>query len=210
MRSILLLAFSLGAGAQECDRIFETPAHYLSGTTRDVVAANYDFDARPDLLVARDAQGDEPPGLTLLRNRPVGFAVASFRVPLPGNALRLFSEDVNSDGRMDAIAVGASFLATVTSQGNGTFQTVITNVTGDALQQVPVTFGDFSGDGRGDVAAGASRSLRVFRRQLDGSFTEPVVPRPLTRQLAGLAAGDVDGDGRVDLAYADGTTGGWY
>lgn len=181
MRALVLLLLALPAAAQPCERMFQTPAHYLSGRTRDLLTRDYDSDGRPDLLVAHDAHG-----LTLLLNRPDGFALGT-AVPLPGNALRLFEDGAN------IIAVGTSYLATITA--NGTVVTPASGNTGAAAMA------DFDGDRRADVAVAQLRYLRVFRGQADGTFLE-AVRIEVSKNLPGLAAGDVDGDGRVDLAFA--------
>ena len=218
MRLLVLLLLALPVAAQTCERIFDTPVRYLAGTARDLLTADFDSDGRPDLLVALDAPPGAPAGLTLLLNRPGGF-VEGTPVPLPSGALRLFAEDVNGDGRPDAIAMGSDYLATILSNRNGTFATVVTDLAGDPLQQwtssFPATYGDFDGDGRGDLVVGLTKGnrtgfLRVFRRRADHTFSEPVAQRQVVRWLWGLSAGDIDGDGKLDLAFADRTMGGWF
>ncbi len=109
--------------------------------------------------------------------------------------------DFNGDGRMD-LANGGSV---VLGNGDGTFQPPISfpGVFGDSI-----VAGDFNGDGRLDLALGNSTSneLSILLGNGDGTF-EPLAPIALGSApdysdeiVLNLAAGDFNGDGRLDLA----------
>ena len=113
--------------------------------------------------------------------------------------------DLDGDGKLDLIAVnqGATTgqstgtLGVLLGNGDGTFRTAIvtstTRLSIDYFAQVAIA--DFNGDGKLDIACGASDFLLLGNG--DGTF-QPVLP--LGFEGTGIAAGDFNGDGRPDLA----------
>jgi hypothetical protein len=130
--------------------------------------------------------------------------------------------DFNGDGLADVALTGPSGWATLPvafSQGNGNF--VVTNQPIDSFAgwatsaNVKILVGDFNGDGLADVAlTGPSgwATLPVAFSNGNGAFT--VTNQPIV-EFAGWAAnanahavvGDVNGDGKADVALLGGT--GW-
>ncbi|MGZ5431554.1 MAG: FG-GAP-like repeat-containing protein [Thermoanaerobaculia bacterium] len=190
--------------AGDCDRTFQTPVRYgVGGEVRDIKASDLDSDGRPDLVVAADAGAE----LTILLNRAENGFVFGDPVPLPGGAVRLFQPDTHR-----LVAVGRNYLATIFPNGDATFRSVVTTISGDNLLQYAVASADFNADGQDDIAIGVTRGnrtgfLRVFHGALDGSFSEPAPAMQLDRQIWALSAGEFTGDTEVDLVFADRTIG---
>ena len=69
------------------------------------------------------------------------------------------------------------------------------------------TAADLNGDDQLDVAviagSGTNHVLRVFLGNSDDTFTEPRAPVPVGRRMFDIGAGDVTGDGALDLILAD-------
>jgi hypothetical protein len=85
--------------------------------------------------------------------------------------------------------------------GGGSFQAAGSYVT--ETGQGPITFGDWNGDGRLDLAAANAyrSSISVFLNLGDGTFAGADV-YAVSLAPSSVAAADLDGDGRTDLAVA--------
>ena len=121
--------------------------------------------------------------------------------------------DFNGDGKPD-LAVsdsGAGAVGVMLGNGDGTFQPeVMYNAGGGDTQSVAV--GDFNGDGKLDLAVAYSCStsscttggVSIFLGKGDGTF-QPAVNYAVGGSPSGLVVGDLKGDGRLDLALANGS-----
>ncbi|NUM44330.1 MAG: DUF11 domain-containing protein, partial [Anaerolineales bacterium] len=123
--------------------------------------------------------------------------------------------DYDGDGDLDIAAGHAGFSGCVQviesefTAGAWSFNTIY-QTTDTSLDVRSVAWGDWDGDGDFDLAAGISGSFgrrnRIYRNDA-GTFTlawtAPTAEADTTR---GLAWGDADGDGDLDLATANGLT----
>ena len=124
--------------------------------------------------------------------------------------------DFNGDGKLDlitrlfAIDVGYSepgyAVRVLFGNGDGSFAGGVTISTGIGFSSFAIVTGDFNGDGQTDFAVGGDQLLVVLGNG-DGTFqaglgyaSAGVIPFTGT---AGLAAADVNHDGRTDLLAAD-------
>lgn len=119
----------------------------------------------------------------------------------------IISGDLNGDGKID-IATANQYNNTVSvlvGNGDGTFQGHVDYVTG----QYPysITTGDFNGDGAidlatGNIGDGIIPAASILLNKGDGTFYT-YVDYPLGSGSYAIAAGDFNGDGKVDLSIAE-------
>jgi len=144
--------------------------------------------------------------------------------PIGSRPVSVAAADLNGDGRLDlAVAnVLSNTVSVFLGQGNGTFTTApnITVSGGILTSSFPtaVAVGDFNGDGRPDLAVAnipfnplfpptnpAGRiggGVAVLLRQSNGSYIGPEISTGGDFPAA-LAAGDFNGDAKLDLAVTN-------
>ncbi len=176
---------------------------------------HFDSDRRLDVAVVGQANGstsDADGRLSLLRGRGNGSFDPPVVVNAPGRLSQLVARDLNGDQRVDLVGVANAIspglggaLYSFLGNGDGTFQQAIP-IPVDSVGWVhAVVVRDLDGDGRADVAVTFSGYRRapggvaVARGNGDGTFTA-LEGSAVAGFPYGLAAGDFDRDGRVDLA----------
>ncbi|MFI4978958.1 MAG: FG-GAP repeat domain-containing protein [Nevskiales bacterium] len=188
-----------------------TPAIAIA-TAVKVVAADFNGDGFPDVAVLNQGGGTV---VVLLNDGSGNFAAA------PGSPLSLPSAatpsdlaigDFNGDGKLD-LAVsdqGNNNIYILISNGNGSFNVAAGSpaVQGGSIP-VGVAVGDFNGDGMPDLAVSnqTTKSVSILLNDGTGTFASGVSSNITVSAgpLKLLVAGDFDGDGRQDLAVANGS-----
>ena len=191
----------------------------------DADAADLNGDGKPDLVIASHLRGITAmigDGSGRFTAWTTGIEFAAKGDPTTG-ALAFSSRaikvaDWNGDGRLDVIALseGPSLLGgreikvapsvhslvVYLNNGDGTWQKTVANESrhffGDSLQ-----LADIDGDGRLDVlvSSGVQGFKSVVQRGLPDGGWEPVLIDAVRDKavVGGVAAGDVDHDGKTDL-----------
>lgn len=127
--------------------------------------------------------------------------------------------DFNNDGIPDIVvgnnggtnSYGVSVLLGV---GDGTFQSPRNAAFGEGA--FDMTVGDFNGDGKLDVALAGYNSptqniIQILLGNGDGTFTNgQTINLPANQGITGIATGDFNNDGKLDLAYVTTTTNNIY
>jgi len=162
----------------------------------DLVSANHQ--GAPLSIFLQEAGGDfeEPfslgePGVT---NRPESIALG----------------DVDGDGRLDIVTAnsfGDNLTIFLQVEGGGFAEPLSLGDSSVTDAPSSVVVGDVDGDGRLDIASAnaGSDTLTIFLQVEGGGFAEPLSlgNSALTGSPVSVALGDVDGDGRLDIASAN-------
>jgi FG-GAP-like repeat len=165
--------------------------------------ADFNGDRYPDLVAATPGNGT---ALEFYAGSSSGrFGSASTIATLSFRPGFMASADTDGDGKADIIAAGTS-LVVLSALGNATFAPpktfALPSVTGN-LSNLAV--GDVNGDGRADVLAimsaqnATSGGAFVYISNSDGTLKTPVQIDTAVN-LRSVAIGDLNGDGRADIA----------
>jgi hypothetical protein len=189
---------------------FDTDLNYWQVTTGD-----FDGDGRTDLarigphsVYVYLSTGD---GMFSYANTYVYPNGTNFGTDL--NYWRTITGDFNGDGRTDFARVGPHAVYVYLSLGGGTFSNPDTYVYangsnfGTDLNYWQVTTGDFNGDGRTDLARVGPYSVYVYLSTGEGMFSHAnTYTYPNGTNFGtdlnywATITGDLDGDGRTDIA----------
>lgn len=191
-------------------RLFSRPALLGGNNTSGVVIADFNDDGIND--IAMGAAGDC--SVTIYLGDRDGMFFPSISYPIGVAVYALVGADLNNDGSIDLIAAKSPFnfggcsgddrIGIILNQGDGTFAAPLTLQTGP--EPFGVAVGDLNGDGSPDIAVtvqGPSQdgpsSLVIFLNRGDATFA-PAPPIALGMLPTGIAMGDFDRDGNLDMA----------
>lgn len=179
-------------------------SHAVGGFPRGVVVGDANGDGKPDILTANRDDGT----ISVLRNQGGGAFGAKSDFPVGDYPSAFTGGDMNGDGRIDLVIADAlaGVAGVAVNFGNGSFAPAPFYAPG-AFNLKSAALADLNGDGRLDVAAPGVDStdalkLLVMMNQGGGKLAAPVLYPAgpgATFGAYGAAAGDLDGDGKIDL-----------
>jgi hypothetical protein len=210
---------NIGAVGSITNNSFAPQVTFPTGTDPHAVAiADMDGDGKPDLVTVNS--GNTSQAMSVLRNTStVGNISFSSHVDFPclSYSYCLAIGDLDGDGKPDVIIGSQSSGDAVSVYRNTSMPGSIT--TNSFAHRVDfaaggwvntVTVGDLNGDGKLDVVAGTQlpSQLDVFiNTSTPGSFTNSSLASPIVftpgNNIYGVSIGDLDGDGRPDIVFAN-------
>lgn len=179
-----------------------------------IAAADFNGDGKPDAAVFTSANG----GTVLTSSLAVlpGDGTGKLGTPIVSPVIlvptMLVTASINKDGNADVVLAGYTSggpaVSVLLNQGNGTFAGELDYTLPSPV--VSLVTGDFNGDGVTDIAVGVNpgpgntgaSGVYVLLGQANGTFAAPV-KMDASLNPTGLAAADINGDGRADLVVVD-------
>jgi hypothetical protein len=179
----------------------------LGRGARDLVIGDFDGDQKLDLVVANASSNN----VSFLKGAGNGtFTAPAVRFAVGTAPSSITSGDFNLDGILDVIVANAKSRSLSVLLGNGAagpaFKPQLRIEVGDNSPQ-SILAADFNGDGRLDLALANSkvRTLDILLGTGNGTFgslSSFAIGGVKSGQPVSIAVGDLDDDGRLDLAVA--------
>jgi hypothetical protein len=177
------------------------------GSFSSIAVGDLNGDGHPDLVTANSGVGANT--VSVLFNRGDGSFQAKVDLPAGRRPFFIAVGDLNGDGHPDLAATGVSGTVSVFfNRGDGSFAAKRDYATGGGGE--PLAIGDLNGDGYPDLVTVAgynnsvNNSVAVLLNRGKGNFEGKLlyaIGRPTSGSVA-VAIGDLNGDGRLDLAGA--------
>jgi uncharacterized protein YjdB len=189
---------------------FDTKIDYVTETSPwGVTIADMDLDGKPEICVANSNSAN----VSVYRNTSsIGSISFDARVNF-GTALLpigIVSADADGDGLSDLIVGNGSSASVSVLRNTSSFGSISFDAKADfsvGILPYDVTAGDVDGDGNPDIvtANNSGNSISVLRNTgSTGSISFATkVDYSTTSGAAGITMGDIDGDGKVDIAVTN-------
>ena len=184
---------------------FTTTNYDVGQTPYEITTGDFNGDGKPDLATA-NYNGGADDGVSVLLNNGDGIFKPAIGYSLEGvpTPFGITAGDFGGDSKSDlaVTSLGSASVSVFISKASGGFNSPITYPTGSI--SYAVTAGDLDGDGDLDLATAnyngdADNGVSVLLNNGDGTFASAVNYDTDHYNLE-IEAGDLDGDGDLDLA----------
>ena len=180
-----------GDGSFQAAMMYGKPAESYA----NIIVGDFNGDGRLDLA----ALGYAGPVILIGNGDGTFQAPIAAATPLYLNAFAV--TDLNNDGKADLIGLTSSVVVML-GNGDGTFQAPVSYSDPGFSNPLTLTVGDFDRDGRPDVAVIYIANVGVFAGSGDGTLRPPVNSSLSSTPGYKAVAGDLNGDGNLDIAYS--------
>jgi photosystem II stability/assembly factor-like uncharacterized protein len=189
---------------------FATKADFATGTSpRSLSIGDIDGDGKADLAVANYGNHRVSVFLNTSISGSVSFA-AKVNFTTGTNPRSVSIGDIDGDGKVDLAVANytsntVSVFRNTSISGSLNFDTKLDFATG--VRPYSVSIGDIDGDGKADLAVAnyTSNTVSVLRNTSTSGSVSFATKADFTTGLSACSVniGDIDGDGKVDLAVAN-------
>jgi hypothetical protein len=199
---------------------YATASTCINNAVQSVATGDVNGDGKADLVATmadEDATGCQNHTVAVLEGLGTGKfkKAAYYATGATAQELTVYLVDLNGDGHLDIVIANAdSSISVLLNRGTGTYKTepLITSLVALRNYGTYLTFGDFNGDGKTDIAASlvnGSGAVYVLPGQGNGTFGAPLETATPNYPTA-LVAADFNGDGKTDLVVAGDGSGCYY
>jgi hypothetical protein len=176
----------------KADGSYQAPLNFaLSGHPLTLAVADFNHDGKLDVAATNTG------GISILLGKGDGTLGPAADMALGSAPFWIATGDVNGDGVIDLAVSVTDNVQILLGKGDGTFR--LTSTVPVQGANGVVLLADFNNDGHLDMVAEALFAVDVFLGNGDGTFVE----QPNVGSSPGpMAAGDFNGDGKLDLAVS--------
>lgn len=176
----------------------------------DVSSADVNVDGLTDVLVSssnNDSGATDSGVLSVYLTQASGGLSHAGDYPAGSRAMGVATGDLNGDGWLDAVTTTYNGFSVLRGRGDGTFGDPVHHAAGNLREPVVA---DFNGDGWPDIAAANYYygsflgAVDVLLNNGDGTFASSRVDLGVNTFPGRLTAGDLNGDGALDLVATNG------
>ena len=181
----------------------------------DIRMSDIDGDGKPDIAVTNNSSNN----VSILRNTSVSGTVSTatkIDFTTGTNPQSLCAGDLDGDGKLDIVTANngsgtISVLRNTSVPGTVSFATKIDFSTGASSGPASVSIGDIDGDGKPDlaVANNNTNTVSIFRNTSTAGAISFAAKTDFTTGIlpSGVIIGDIDGDGKPDIAVSNFSSG---
>ena len=166
---------ALGNGDGTFKAGLSVPVSPPAGVSAVLAVADFNGDGKPDLL----EEGKNLSSFSVLLGNGDGTFQSPISTTTGGTLGFLAAADINGDGRADVVGVYGAVLYVFIGNGDGTFKPGVPYALGTpSVLTGTLSFGDFNGDGKKDIAlnisaSGTNGQVIVLLGNGDGTLQAP-------------------------------------